>query len=179
MIGFLQNDANYAFACSLEFSQLLRWKGACKYSHDSGWLTKNDIFLISSRFPNTMCGYKYHWYIWAAMIDWLTNHWMDLRNLFNKNMQQWRKRAYISNYAFADLKSMSLRIRCAYQDKDQKRYELCSVGWGCRIHRLLLCRRVKPLPNVCPGYDTNNLMGRFQQCWSFGKCGLPNYRYSS
>ena len=29
------------------------------------------------------------------------------------------------------------------------------VGWGCRIHRLHLCREVRfPLPNECPGYDT-------------------------
>ena len=29
------------------------------------------------------------------------------------------------------------------------------VGWHCRIHRLLLCRGVRPPPhNKCPGYDT-------------------------
>ena len=28
------------------------------------------------------------------------------------------------------------------------------VGWYCRIHRLHLCERVKPLPNKCPGYVT-------------------------
>ena len=27
------------------------------------------------------------------------------------------------------------------------------VGRGCRIHRLHLCRRIRP-PNECPGYDT-------------------------
>ena len=26
----------------------------------------------------------------------------------------------------------------------------CPVGWGCRIHRLLLCNH----PHECPGYDT-------------------------
>ena len=31
----------------------------------------------------------------------------------------------------------------------------CPVDWGCRIHRLLLCRRVRPPPtNECPRYDT-------------------------
>ena len=31
----------------------------------------------------------------------------------------------------------------------------CLVGWGCRIHRLLLCRGVRsPSPNEDPGYDT-------------------------
>ena len=35
----------------------------------------------------------------------------------------------------------------------------CSVGWGCRIHRLLLCRGVRPPPNECPGYDTKQSDG--------------------
>ena len=30
----------------------------------------------------------------------------------------------------------------------------CPVGWGYRIHRLYLCRGVKPLPDKCPRYDT-------------------------
>ena len=32
-------------------------------------------------------------------------------------------------------------------------------GWGCRIHRLLLCRGVRPPPNKCPGYDTKQSDG--------------------
>ena len=35
----------------------------------------------------------------------------------------------------------------------------CPVGWGCRIHRLLLCRGVRPPPNECPGYDTKQSYG--------------------
>ena len=36
----------------------------------------------------------------------------------------------------------------------------CPVGWGCRIHRLLLCRGGKtPLHNQCPGYDTKQFDG--------------------
>ena len=50
----------------------------------------------------------------------------------------------------------------------------CPVGWGCRIHRLLLCRGVRP-PNECPDMTLNNLMVRFQWCWSFGECGVPLY----
>ena len=34
----------------------------------------------------------------------------------------------------------------------------CPVGWGCRIHRLHLCRGVRP-PNECPGYDTKQSDG--------------------
>ena len=36
----------------------------------------------------------------------------------------------------------------------------CPVGCGCRIHRLLLCREVRPPPpNECPGYDTKQSDG--------------------
>ena len=35
-----------------------------------------------------------------------------------------------------------------------------TVGWGCRIHRLYLCREVKPHPNECPRYDTKQSDGK-------------------
>ena len=36
----------------------------------------------------------------------------------------------------------------------------CPVGWGCRIHQLLLCRGVRPPPtNEYPGYDTKSCDG--------------------
>ena len=36
----------------------------------------------------------------------------------------------------------------------------CSVGWGCRIHLLHLCRGVRPpTTNECPGYDTKQSDG--------------------
>ena len=34
----------------------------------------------------------------------------------------------------------------------------CPVDWGCRLHRLHLCRGVRPL-NECPGYDTKQFDG--------------------
>ena len=34
----------------------------------------------------------------------------------------------------------------------------CPVGWGCRIQRLHLCRRVRP-PNECLGYDSKQSNG--------------------
>ena len=34
-----------------------------------------------------------------------------------------------------------------------------TINWGCRIHRLLLCRGLRPHPNECPGYDTNQSDG--------------------
>ena len=47
----------------------------------------------------------------------------------------------------------------------------CPVGWGCRIHRLHLCRGVTPPQTVAMDMTLNNLMVRFQWCLSFGKCG--------
>ena len=38
-------------------------------------------------------------------------------------------------------------------------YNLCPVGWGCRIHRLLLCRGVRPPTNESPVYDTKQSDG--------------------
>ena len=35
----------------------------------------------------------------------------------------------------------------------------CPVGWGCRIHWLLLCRGVRPPPHECLGYDTKHSDG--------------------
>ena len=52
---------------------------------------------------------------------------------------------------------------------------VCPVGWGCRIHQLLLCRGVRPPPTGVLDMTLNNLMVRFQQCWSFGECGVPLY----
>ena len=36
---------------------------------------------------------------------------------------------------------------------------VCPVGWGSRIHRLFLCRGVRPPANQCPGYDTKQSDG--------------------
>ena len=55
----------------------------------------------------------------------------------------------------------------------------CPVGWGCRIHRLLLCRGVKPPQRVSWYMTINNLMVRLQQCWSFGECGVPLHCHRS
>ena len=43
--------------------------------------------------------------------------------------------------------------------------KFCPVGWGRRIHRLDM--------------TLNNLMVRFQQCWSFGECGVPLHCHCS
>ena len=55
----------------------------------------------------------------------------------------------------------------------------CPVGWGCRIHRLLLCRRVRPPPTLMSVLDMilNNFT--FQWCWSFGECRAPLHCHCS
>ena len=38
-------------------------------------------------------------------------------------------------------------------------WELSSLGWGCRIHQLHLCRRVNPPSNDCPDNDSKQSDG--------------------
>ena len=58
--------------------------------------------------------------------------------------------------------------------------DICPVSWGCRIHWLHLCRGVSPPPLTSVLVMTlNNLMVRFQQCWSFGECGVPLHCHRS
>ena len=49
----------------------------------------------------------------------------------------------------------------------------CPVCWVCRLHRLLLCKGSKTSSIECPDMTLNNLMVRFQWCWSFGECRVP------
>ena len=35
----------------------------------------------------------------------------------------------------------------------------CPVGWGCRVHRLILCKGVTPYANECPRYDIKQSNG--------------------
>ena len=42
------------------------------------------------------------------------------------------------------------------------------MGWGCRLHQLLLCRGVRHPPNECPVYDTKQSDGEvsvMQELW--------------
>ena len=56
---------------------------------------------------------------------------------------------------------------------------VCPVGWGCRIHRLHLCRGVRFPPTSVLHMTLNNLMVRFQWCWSFGERGVPLHCHRS
>ena len=56
---------------------------------------------------------------------------------------------------------------------------ICSVGWGCRIHWLHLCSGVRLPQMIVLDMTLNNLMVRFQYCWSFVECGVPLYCHCS
>ena len=56
-----------------------------------------------------------------------------------------------------------------YGERERETGFGCPVGWGCRIHWLLLCRGVRPPPNECPGYDTKQSDGEVpavQELWA-------------
>ena len=57
---------------------------------------------------------------------------------------------------------------------------LIRVGWICRIHRLHLCRGVRPPPPLTSVLDMtlNNLIARLQY-WRFGECRLPLHCHCS
>ena len=45
--------------------------------------------------------------------------------------------------------------------RKKKSSMFCLVSWGCRKHRLHLCRGVRPRSPTCPGYDTKQSDGKF------------------
>ena len=47
---------------------------------------------------------------------------------------------------------------------------LWPVGWGCRIYQLHLCRGVRPPPNECPRYDTEQSDGEVPEMLEL--CGV-------
>ena len=49
--------------------------------------------------------------------------------------------------------------RCRYFGNNPDPFSIWPVGWGCRIHRRLLCRGVR-LPNECPVCDSKQPDGR-------------------
>ena len=60
--------------------------------------------------------------------------------------------------------------KCRETSIDQTHHSVCQVGWGCRIHQLILCRRVIPL-NKCPGYDSKQSDGEIPvmlELWGMG-----------
>ena len=61
----------------------------------------------------------------------------------------------------------------------QWNFQICPVGWGCRIHRLYLCRDSPPPPTSVLNTTLNYLMVRLQYFWSFRECRVPLYCHRS
>ena len=53
-------------------------------------------------------------------------------------------------------------VLCCYSKRFSFSFEVCPVGWDCKIYRLHLCRGVGPHPNECPRYDTKQSDGEAQ-----------------
>ena len=53
------------------------------------------------------------------------------------------------------------------------------VGWGCRIHRLLLCWGEDHPSMSVLDMTLNNLKVRFHWCWGFGECKIPLHCHCS
>ena len=43
------------------------------------------------------------------------------------------------------------------------RTKFCAVSWGCKIHQLFLCRRVRPPTSEYPGYDNKQSGGEIPE----------------
>ena len=111
--------------------------------------------------------------VWK-LIQWSSYHFLVWLKLFHLHNSKWTTLPTHSCLVFyiSSLHSLIVII-CLLLFQPSTQNNICPVGWGCRIHRLHLCSWVRPLPKKCPGYDTKNLMLRFQWCWDFIECGAP------
>ena len=64
-------------------------------------------------------------------------------------------------YIYIYIMSCALTIHLKSKTFTYILFNYCPVGWewGCRIHRLHLCRGVRHPSNECPGYDTKKSVG--------------------
>ena len=108
-----------------------------------------------------MCVYIIMWSVWweFSFIDklWKLKHafyfhfWRKKNTLKISNPSRW----LFKKIEFSNNQSVLYNLF----DNSHILYIDCLVGWGCRIHRLHICREVRPLPNECPGYDTKQSDG--------------------
>ena len=86
---------------------------------------------------------------------------------------------YYSEWGLSDLLQLHLtftNIHCINIHWTNVFYQ---VGWGCRIHRLLLCKGVIPPPTKVLDMTLNNLMVMFQWWSNFGECEVPLHYHHS
>ena len=66
---------------------------------------------------------------------------------------------YTHLFYFLEFHSSKLKMYTIYECVYILFTMTCPVHWGCRIHQLHLCRRVRLPPSECPGYDTKSSHG--------------------
>ena len=97
------------------------------------------------------------------------------RFLPTKWQQSWNNNIHAKHFGTTDIRKVRkeqvaiywLRIghtrhtHSFFRQHEQQQLQCLTspVGWGCRIHRLLLCREVRLFFNKCPGYDTKRSDG--------------------
>ena len=86
----------------------------------------------------------------------------------HKKLCDWIRNAGIQDPKFIKILQVlpnSCKVCICYKKTDGFPLGSCPVGWGCRIQWLHLW-----IPTSVLDMTLNNLMVRFQQCWSFWKC---------
>ena len=82
----------------------------------------------------------------------------------------WTKCSYTPNL-YLILSFFGVILRSSVREHEESNLsDINPVGSGCRIHRLYLCRRVRPPP---PEYDTKLHLMMRHQFWWFGECVEP------
>ena len=98
---------------------------------------------------------KIHRKISINVVTWRSNQesWRHLQLL----KLPW-KPSYLLHKKFSTSDKLR-KLWSAHDYEEEISKENCPVGWGRRIHRLLLCRGVRPPSNECPIYDTKQSDG--------------------
>ena len=91
---------------------------------------------------------------------------------WNKNGFLIHNRIYFPLYVTDNMFEL-IKLITALPPSPNSQHCTCPVGWGCRIHRLLLCSEVDPPPMSVLDMTLNNLMVRFQWCKSFREYEVP------
>ena len=151
------------------------WSGVV--APDMGQIELNCVLTLSWIVRNRTVLLFWHVY-YVLMLNWIIwNRTVSLNRIaWNRNFLTllmlkwivWNRTDYLYKNGFGI--KMTNNGWYAIKPK-QPTIALCPVDWGCRIHRLLLCRGVRPHPPTSVlDMTLNNLMVRFQWCSSFREC---------
>ena len=134
------------------------WKNDISYWFDHG---ENVLGINSLMEPIPL--QVYWWFEISVLLFLTSNHNKVKEQSVQIFTDIWRENSWIHIF----LKSIS-----AMWNANSLIQAFYPVGLGSKIHRLHLCRGVRP-PNKCPDMTLNNLMVKLRWCWSFGECRGP------